>query len=160
MPLIKSIPNVLSTSVNRMIKGKPRPTWNYKFHVGFNLFKSMLTATFDRPIEEVQLISNSTKISPPLDITIKEDLELSDNYRAIAQIHLEKFLDKYDDVLDSKWKFTNGQELIGEWVCYNDLPKKFPVVLFLHGGYFCMGGTKMIRSFAIEIAKICKAKVF
>ncbi|RIB25234.1 Alpha/Beta hydrolase protein [Gigaspora rosea] len=160
MPLLKTIPNVLSTSVNRVIKGKPRPTWNYKFHIGFNLFKSMLTETFDRPIEEVQLISNSTKISPPPDISIKENFELSDNYRAIAQIHLEKFLDKYDDVLDSKWKDTNGQELIGEWVYYNNLPKKHPIVLLLHGGYFCMGGTKMIRSFAIEIAKFCKAKVF
>ncbi|CAG8489477.1 20316_t:CDS:2 [Cetraspora pellucida] len=160
MPLLHTIPTVLSTSVNRIIKGRPRPTWNYKFHVGFNLFKSMLTATFDRPIEEVQIISNSTKISPPPGISVKENIELSDNYRAIAQIHLEKLLPKYDDVLDPKWKDTNGEELTGEWVYLDDLPKKHPIVLFLHGGYFCIGGTKMIRSLAIEIAKICKAKVF
>ncbi|CAG8444078.1 7322_t:CDS:2 [Scutellospora calospora] len=160
MSLLQSIPTVLSTSVNHMVKGRPRPTWNYKFHMGFNLIKSMLFATFDKPIEEVQLKSNSIKITPPPDISIQEDLELSDNYRAMAQIHLEKHLVKYDDVLDPKWKDTNGQELTGEWVCLNDIPNKHPIILLLHGGYYCMGGTKMIRSLAIEIAKICKAKVF
>ncbi|CAG8837470.1 16732_t:CDS:2, partial [Racocetra persica] len=160
MPLLQTIPTVLSTSVNRIIKGRPRPSWNYKFHIGFNLFKSMLTATFDRPIEEVQIISNSTKLSPPSGISVKENIELSDNCRAIAQLLLEKLLAKYDDVLDPKWKDTNGQELTGEWVYFNNIPKKHPIVLFLHGGYFCMGGTKMIRSLAIEIAKICKAEVF
>ncbi|CAG8746442.1 4883_t:CDS:2, partial [Dentiscutata heterogama] len=72
-----------------------------------------------------------------------------------------KILKQHEDVLDEKWKEPNDGGLRGEWVHVNEKNCEADnVVLYLHGGAFRFGSSKIARTFTFKLAESANSRVF
>ncbi|CAG8742737.1 12043_t:CDS:2, partial [Cetraspora pellucida] len=138
----------------------PKKSWDLRLHLAIALIKG--NTRFSKiPIEQSQKeFEKSFTIKTPPNITTK-DVILDDEYRQKSKTYLEKILKQYDDVLDDKWKDPNDKGLYGEWQYINEkINETDNVILYLHGGGFCVGSSKTVRIISQKFTELAGSRVF
>ncbi|CAG8594043.1 17102_t:CDS:2 [Cetraspora pellucida] len=160
MSFFSSIPTIFSTALEHYTKGPPRKSWDLKFH----LLIAMIQHNMSLPLKSIEQAQKEfekqfeAKIPPNL--TIKEVL-LDEEYRQKSKTHLEKILKQYDDVLDERWKDPNDEGLHGEWMYINEKSSETDnVILYLHGGGFCVGSPKCTRIVTRKFVELADSRIF
>ncbi|CAG8768042.1 21572_t:CDS:2, partial [Racocetra persica] len=157
MSFFSSIPTIFSTVLKHYTEGPPKKSWDLKFHLTLAVVKSDNQFS-KKPIEQSRKeMEDYLKPEIPSNITIK-DVILDEEYRQKSKTHLEKILKQYDDVLHEGWKDPNNQGLHGEWLYINE--KTDHVVLYLHGGGFCIGSAKSVRTVTLKLVELTDSRIF
>ncbi|CAG8483509.1 2726_t:CDS:2 [Cetraspora pellucida] len=156
---LESIPSISSVVLKYYTEGPPKKSWDLRFHLAIAMIKDGLASKLS--IEQIQEgFDTYFKFKTYPNITIK-DVILDDEYRQKSKAHLEKILKQYVDVLDEKWKDPNDKGLHGEWQYINEKTSETDnVILYLHGGGFCIGSPKYVRLITIKFVKFADCRVF
>ncbi|CAG8612732.1 35036_t:CDS:2, partial [Racocetra persica] len=160
MLLFEYIPTIFSTVLKHYTKGPPKKSWGLKFHLTVAVTKRDNKLS-KKPIERTQKeIDDYLKPKIPSNITIKNVI-LDEEYRQKSKTHLEKILKQYDDVLDEGWKEPNDKGLHGEWMYINENASEIDhVILYLHGGGFCIGSAKYARTVTLKFVELADSRIF
>ncbi|CAG8796053.1 24594_t:CDS:2, partial [Racocetra persica] len=160
MSFFSSIPTIFSTVLKHYTEGPPKKSWDLKFHLIMAMIKNNIRLQ-KRSIEQTQKeFADQFKITLPPNITIK-DVILDEEYRQKSKTYLEKILKQYDDVLDEKWKEPNDKGLHGEWMYINEkISETDHVVLYLHGGAFCVGSAEQVRTITHKFVEYADSRIF
>ncbi|CAG8696252.1 7056_t:CDS:2, partial [Dentiscutata heterogama] len=90
---------------------------------------------------------------PTSDECIVDKTKLDEKYVIKSKEYLVNRLKIYEDVIDEKWQDLNNNGLSGECVKIKDRKDTERVVLFMYGGGYFMGSSKICHNITYEIAE-------
>ncbi|CAG8704831.1 33626_t:CDS:2, partial [Racocetra persica] len=156
---LESIPTISSTVFKHFTEGPPKKSWDLRFHLTIAMINANIRFS-KTPIEQSQKEFNESFMGKPPPNIILKDVILDEEYRQKSKTHLEKILKHYDDVLDDRWKVPNDR-LHGEWMYINEkFSETDNVVLYLHGGGFCVGSSKSVSPLTQKFVELANSRVF
>ncbi|CAG8668464.1 3189_t:CDS:2 [Funneliformis mosseae] len=135
-----------------------------QYYETFELVKSK----FSRPnltLEESKHQMDDMTVPIPDSIIVNE-VKLDDKYRIKSKEYLVDGLKKYEDVVDEKWKDLDDGGLCGEWIRVKDegsdgkIKDTGRVALYLFGGGYFSGSSKLSRGHTSVIAEKAECQVF
>lgn len=91
----------------------------------------------------------------PLGIKLEEDATVPVNFRKEAH-ELCHSLGLYHN--DTRTDYEQTAPLLGDWISPDNSTEK--IILYLHGGAYCICSSKSHRNMCLQLAKESKAQVF
>ncbi|CAG8501544.1 2245_t:CDS:2 [Scutellospora calospora] len=128
-----------------------------KYYEFLELIRYDIENSSDKTIEELKK-PRTIDIPIPDNITVNE-VKIDEKYRIKSKEYLENGLKKYEDVVDEKWKYFDN-ELCGEWIKINDQKDTGRVILYMFGGGYFMGSSKVSRPITFKLSEIAECSVF
>jgi acetyl esterase/lipase len=125
----------------------------------------MISSGQQKTIEEIQKGQNFPyKVDPLVKI---DKIIIPHEYRIKAQVYIEKLVEPYTIAINPVWKSPRDDGIIGEIVMNKDWNfneedddwEKEKVVIFLHGGAYCVGNINYCREMVSELSKASGARV-
>ncbi|RHZ88562.1 hypothetical protein Glove_22g58 [Diversispora epigaea] len=163
--LVSHTPTFASTIVNHYVKGPPQPSWDIQFHVIFVAIKILFGSSIVKTVEHTQ---KATAKGPPLSKEFSEvEIVIPNQFRKKAQPYLEQVIKDYQYILDDEWKqFEDDDKVLNaKWIYskkqgFKRSQENLRVILYLHGGAYCICSTDTCRSITTNLAKESDALVF
>ncbi|CAG8736003.1 uncharacterized protein OCT59_003338 [Rhizophagus irregularis] len=165
LEILKRIPLIFSTIIKHFKHGPPQPSWDLKVHLIVSI-----AGTLGAPPYKKFTIEVAQSSIPIFTYKIPSDLKLYETsipheYRINAQAYIEKIVKPYNIVIDPIWKTPRNDEIKGElimdkdWNEENDWEKE-KIVLYLHGGAYSTGNSKIAHDFCCKLSRTSGARIF
>ncbi|CAG8536269.1 11353_t:CDS:2, partial [Diversispora eburnea] len=162
--LVSHTPTFASTIANHFVKGPPQPSWDIKFHIAFVAIKIIFGSSIENTVEYSQEVSAK---GPALSKEFKEDeIVIPNQFRKNAQPYIEQVIKEYEHILDDEWKqFENDDKVLNaKWIYskkqgFKRSQENLRVILYLHGGAYCICGIDSHRPITTNLAKETDALV-